>query len=567
MVVWGGSFYDASWQSLYLNTGGRYDPATDSWTSTSTTNAPTGRADHTAVWTGSEMVVWGGYFHDASWQTLYLDTGGRYDPATDTWTPTSTTGAPSVSGGSSTVWTGQEMIVWGGNGPGGRTNTGGRYDPSADRWIPTSVVDAPSPRRNHAAVWTGREMAVWGGEDHLTMDTGGRYDPVADSWTGVSTDGAPVSRESHALLWTGQAVLAWGGETYPWNSVPLNVGGRLFLGSLYDDDDDGYTECQGDCGDGDPAVHPGAVETCDGVDSDCDGIIDDGGGALCDDGDVCTDDTCNGATGCAHAFRDTIPPVVTCPQPITTEFMNASGAVVGFAAGATDVCAGPIPPTCAPASGSTCPIGATTVACSAADPSGNTGFCSFPVTVLGPRGVKQDVLAELTALRGTISNREDRRKLDEAIRALTESLDPASWVDETHVRSNRHGPDREKVFREEKRTVETLLELKRRNRSGMTGAVLQGFIDRIVRSDRVLAFVAIQDASVPGHDPRELTKAYASLTKGDRDVTRGRSAEAIDDYLDSWEHAMRALPWPAQVGMRSVGESGSGVTTPWMRPS
>ena len=42
------------------NTGGRYDPGTDSWTATSTTNAPTARYAPTAVWTGSEMIVWGG---------------------------------------------------------------------------------------------------------------------------------------------------------------------------------------------------------------------------------------------------------------------------------------------------------------------------------------------------------------------------------------------------------------------------------------------------------------------------------------------------------------------------
>ena len=33
----------------------------DTWTSTSLTNAPTGRYYYTAVWTGSEMIVWGGY--------------------------------------------------------------------------------------------------------------------------------------------------------------------------------------------------------------------------------------------------------------------------------------------------------------------------------------------------------------------------------------------------------------------------------------------------------------------------------------------------------------------------
>src|SRR5947208_628851 len=33
----------------------------DNWTATTTTNAPTGRTEHTAVWTGSEMIVWGGF--------------------------------------------------------------------------------------------------------------------------------------------------------------------------------------------------------------------------------------------------------------------------------------------------------------------------------------------------------------------------------------------------------------------------------------------------------------------------------------------------------------------------
>ena len=75
--------------STYLNTGGRYNPGTDTWTATSTTNAPTGRFDHTAVWTGSEMIVWGGYDGND-----HFNTGGRYNPGTDSWTATSTTNAP-----------------------------------------------------------------------------------------------------------------------------------------------------------------------------------------------------------------------------------------------------------------------------------------------------------------------------------------------------------------------------------------------------------------------------------------------------------------------------------------
>src|SRR5438132_3481913 len=61
----------------------------DTWTATSTTNAPSPRFVHTAVWTGTEMIVCGGW--DG---TNYFNTGGRYNPSTDSWTDTSTTNAP-----------------------------------------------------------------------------------------------------------------------------------------------------------------------------------------------------------------------------------------------------------------------------------------------------------------------------------------------------------------------------------------------------------------------------------------------------------------------------------------
>ncbi len=81
----------------------------DTWTATSTTNAPAGRYLHTAVWTGSEMIVWGGYDGIS-----FLNTGGRYNPGTDSWTATSTTNAPAARFIHTAVWTGSEMIVWGG---------------------------------------------------------------------------------------------------------------------------------------------------------------------------------------------------------------------------------------------------------------------------------------------------------------------------------------------------------------------------------------------------------------------------------------------------------------------
>src|SRR6266567_831433 len=117
----------------------------DTWTAT--TNAPSGRFLHTAVWTGSEMIVWGG--HD-SWN--YVNTGGRYNPSTDTWAPTSTTNAPSGRYYHTAVWTGSEMIIWGGLGNLGGVNTGGRYNPSTDSWTATSTINAPAARYQHTAV-------------------------------------------------------------------------------------------------------------------------------------------------------------------------------------------------------------------------------------------------------------------------------------------------------------------------------------------------------------------------------------------------------------------------------
>src|SRR5206468_2265149 len=136
----------------------------DTWTPTTLTNPPAARSGHTAVWTGSEMIVWGGRFNGGGWE-FYLNTGGRYNPSTDSWIATSTTNAPAARNGQSAVWTGNEMIIWGGVGCGGSCalNTGGRYNPSTDSWTATTNNNAPAARHGHAAVWTDTEMIVWGG--------------------------------------------------------------------------------------------------------------------------------------------------------------------------------------------------------------------------------------------------------------------------------------------------------------------------------------------------------------------------------------------------------------------
>jgi N-acetylneuraminic acid mutarotase len=153
MIIWGGD------DSGLLNTGGNYNAGIDSWTATSTANAPDGRYHHTAVWTGSEMIVWGG---EGINSPFFLNTGGRYNPGTNNWTATSTTNVPSGRYLHTAVWTGGEMIVWGGYDGNSYVNTGGRYNPTADSWVATSTTNAPDGRDDHTAVWTGTQMVIWG---------------------------------------------------------------------------------------------------------------------------------------------------------------------------------------------------------------------------------------------------------------------------------------------------------------------------------------------------------------------------------------------------------------------
>ena len=220
MIVWGGSGTPAP--HVYLNTGGRYVPATDTWTATSTgPGCPPARLDHTAVWTGSRVVIWGGDSAGA------LNTGGQYDPVTDGWTATSVGAAcPTGRSGHTAIWTGTRMVVWGGHEDFADTNTGGQYNPAADSWTATSASGCPLARSRHSAVWTGSRMAVWGGYNGSYPNTGGLYDPVLDAWTPTSTGtDCPDGRQDPSAVWTGSRVIVWGGLAN-FGSSYLNTGGE-----------------------------------------------------------------------------------------------------------------------------------------------------------------------------------------------------------------------------------------------------------------------------------------------------------------------------------------------------
>lgn len=82
------------------------------------------------------------------------------------------------------------------------------------------------------------------------------------------------------------------------------------------------------------------------------------------------------------SYPDTTAPEVNVPPDIVAEATGPDGAAVHFWVTAVDDVDGERPVACTPASGSTFPLGPTTVECSASDTSANSGSASFSVTVV-----------------------------------------------------------------------------------------------------------------------------------------------------------------------------------------
>ncbi len=226
MIVWGGFNYSVP--GTWYQSGGRYNPASNSWRSTSLTNAPSPRSNAAAVWSGKEMIIWGGFFTASGGIFTYPNSGGRYNPFSDSWIPTATAGAPVGRTLHSGVWNGAELMVWGGygNNPGTTVfQDGGRYNPTTDGWSAIPAAGAPAARQNHAAVWSGSELIIHGGDDSagIFFNTGGRYSIDSNLWQPLSTGvNSPGRRTYHNAVWTGSRMLIWGGQ----NEVYLPIGGR-----------------------------------------------------------------------------------------------------------------------------------------------------------------------------------------------------------------------------------------------------------------------------------------------------------------------------------------------------
>jgi len=128
-------------------------------------------------------------------------------------------------------------------------------------------------------------------------------------------------------------------------------------------------------------------------------------------------DNAGGTNSCTATVTvvDHIPPTITCPSTLVTAAATPAGAVVTFSDPvASDNCSATV--TCEPPSGSTFPVGDSTVNCTASDPSGNTNSCSFTVHV---KSVSEQLSDTDALISGLGLDSRAAAKLHQSLRRIT----------------------------------------------------------------------------------------------------------------------------------------------------
>ena len=134
--------------------------------------------------------------------------------------------------GQSSLWTGKELLVWGGQSaivrPDGLPVTmyanGAVYRRGDRHWEP--MPPGPlSPRESAAATWAGQQAFFWGGGDpvmsgYQDYDSGAMYDPATASWR-VLPSGPLSARRGAEAFWTGSQVIIFGRHGATPNTAPL----------------------------------------------------------------------------------------------------------------------------------------------------------------------------------------------------------------------------------------------------------------------------------------------------------------------------------------------------------
>lgn len=208
LLVVGGCDPDVEDECRETRTAFAFDPGTRSWRSIR--RAPVGMAGSSAVWTGDEAI-----FLRTSGEEGPID-GAAYDPLSNTWRRIARAPLQRAYGGVR-VWTGNEVVVWGGGGRGEeRAVRGAAYDPDSDAWRP--IEPGPIGLNLVSGAWTGQELLVFGsllsGANRAPTPTsvGAAYDPASDSWTELAP--SALSPQATSAGWLGDRLVAWDYEVH-----------------------------------------------------------------------------------------------------------------------------------------------------------------------------------------------------------------------------------------------------------------------------------------------------------------------------------------------------------------
>jgi hypothetical protein len=210
LVIWGGYVFDGGGDKTPNDDGFMFDAGSRTWGP-----MPAGplspRSDAASAWSGSEFLIWGGFTGDCCVPSeMFLDDGAAFDPATGRWRalPASPLGERAPF----SVWTGRELIVWGSRDRTVRRLDGAAYDPDTSRWRP--IADGPIELTDGSAVWTGEEMIVFGaaldGNNHAGTETniGAAYNPTTDTWRRIQD--STLSPQAVTATWPGSGeMIAW----------------------------------------------------------------------------------------------------------------------------------------------------------------------------------------------------------------------------------------------------------------------------------------------------------------------------------------------------------------------
>jgi hypothetical protein len=204
LLTWGGYVSNPTTEKdTYLRTGFTFDPSSDTWSPIPA--APEARSDATPIWTGTEALFLFG--HDG---TKGYSDGVAFDPATDAWRTVAT--APLDPYITTAVWTGSEVIAWGSRSRDSKNGVEGAvYDPATDTW--QRIANAPISLNSASGIWTGSAMMVFGSlldnRNHAAADTavGESYNPATDRWTVLPA--SHLSPQASSAVWDGERMLAW----------------------------------------------------------------------------------------------------------------------------------------------------------------------------------------------------------------------------------------------------------------------------------------------------------------------------------------------------------------------